>query len=155
MKSTWPMDKIAETVVLKKLTFELKNRPVSPVMMKSNGRFLITRKTFVILKKSNACRNIADLKKMNESYSSFCLLYGKLFCLESMWILETGIIFTTAEKINAEFHSDSNSVKARFVKINFDQFASLLTPKTDECLTQVHKCLRCLNKIYTRISRTK
>lgn len=57
------MDKIAETVVLKKLTFELKNRPVSPVMMKSNGRFLITRKTFVILKKSNACRNIADLKK--------------------------------------------------------------------------------------------
>ena len=84
MKSTWPMDKIAETVVLKKLTFELKNRPVSPVMIKSNGHFLITRKTFVIMKKSNACRNIADLKKMNESYSSFCLLYGKLFCQESM-----------------------------------------------------------------------
>ena len=57
------MDKIAETVVLKKLTFELKNRPVSPVMMKSNGHLLITRKTFVILKKGNACCNIADLKK--------------------------------------------------------------------------------------------
>jgi len=53
------MDKIAETVVLKKLIFELKNRPVSPVMIKSNGRLLITRKMFVILEKSNACRNIA------------------------------------------------------------------------------------------------
>lgn len=53
------MNKIEETVVFKKLTFELKNRPVLPVMIKSNGPLLITRKTFVILEKSNACTNIA------------------------------------------------------------------------------------------------